>query len=73
MIIIMIMIIIIRHGHLLSSRWQDEALCRDLCFTWLREWTSSPNHTIASVMELYEQPTPTRVYTLYKRGTTQGM
>ena len=73
MIIIMIMIIIIRHGHLLSSRWQDEALCRDLCFTWLREWTSSPNHTIAGERELYQQPTPTRVYTSYKRGTTQGM
>ena len=59
--------------NLLSTRWQDEPLCRDLCFTWLREWTSSPNHTISGEMELYQQPTPTRVYTSYKRGTTQGM
>ena len=38
----------------------------------MTEWTSAPTHTIAGVMELYEQITPTRVYTSLKTKTTQG-
>ena len=58
---------------MLSYLWQDEDLCQDGCFAWLREWTSAPTHAITGVTELYEQITLTRVLTsYYKTGTTQG-
>ena len=55
-----------------GGRWQDEDLSMDECFAWLREWPSAPTHTITGVLELYEQLTPTRVYTKIKTGTSQG-
>ena len=27
---------------MLSYLWQDEDLCQEGCFAWLREWTSAP-------------------------------
>ncbi|XP_068707674.1 uncharacterized protein [Montipora foliosa] len=60
------------HGRFLCARWQDEDLSMDECFSWLREWPSAPTHTITGLLELYEQLTPTRVYTKIKTGTSQG-
>ena len=35
---------------------------------WLRDWACVPTHSIAGVMELYEQLTPSKVYTVHKTG-----
>ena len=43
------------------------------CFAWLQNWTCTPTHTIARVMKLYEQLTPTKLCTFPKTGTTQGV
>ena len=58
-------------GRFLQVRWQDSELSQSGCFAWLRDWTCAPTHT-AGVMEMYEQLTPTKVYTVHKAGTTQG-
>ena len=42
------------------------------CFAWLSEWSCAPTHTVAWVMELYEQLLPMRVYVAYKMGTSDG-
>ena len=60
------------HGRFLQARWQDSELNQSGCFAWLRDWTCAPTHTIAGVMELYEQLTPTKVYTVHKTGVEQG-
>ena len=44
----------------------DDDLNVQGCFGWLKEWPSALTHTIAGMMELYEQMLPTRVYTTYK-------
>ena len=49
------------HGRFLQSRWQDSELVQIGCFSWVRDWTCDPTHTIAGVNELYEQLTPTKV------------
>ena len=56
----------------MQARWQDSELNQSGCFAWLRDWTCAPTHTIAGVMELYEQLTPTKVYTVHKTGVEQG-
>ena len=38
---------------------------------WLKEWKRASSHTIARMMELYEQLTPTNLYTSHKTRTTQ--
>ena len=60
------------HGRFLQARWQDSELNQSVCFAWLRDWTCAPTHTITGVMELYEQLTPTKVYTVHKTGAEQG-
>lgn len=60
------------HGRLLQARWQDSTLIRRGYFAWLRYWTCAPTNNIAGVMEIYEQLTPSKVYTVHKTGTTQG-
>ena len=60
------------HGRFLQARWQDSELSQSGCFAWLRDWTCALTHTIAGVMELYEQLTPTKVYTIHKTGAAQG-
>jgi len=47
------------HGRLLQARWQDSMLGQSGCFAWLRHWICAPTHTIAGVLGLYEQLTPT--------------
>ena len=59
-------------GRFLQARWQDSELIQSGCFAWLRDWTCAPTHTIAGVMELHEQLTPTKVYAVHKTGKTQG-
>ena len=57
-------------GNLLRSRWQDDLLSHEIsCFAWLSNWTCAPTHCIAGIMELYEQLTPTKVYSSFKTGT----
>lgn len=56
-------------GKYLTNRWNDDDLNVQGCFGWLKEWPSAPTHTIAGMMELYEQMLPTRVYTTYKTRT----
>ena len=60
------------HGWFLQTRWQDTEVNQSGCFPWLRDWTCAPTHTIAGVVELYEQLTPTKVYTVHKTGAAQG-
>ncbi|XP_068737747.1 uncharacterized protein [Montipora capricornis] len=60
------------HGRLLTSRWKDEELSQDACFAWMKDWSSAPTHTVAGMIELYEQLLPTKVYTTQKTKTTQG-
>ena len=45
-----------------TLRWDDDDIRVKECFAWLRHWTSCPSHTIAGMVELYEQLLPTRVY-----------
>ena len=59
-------------GKLIRSRWEDEQLDQQGCFAWLRSWKDAPTHTIAGMMELYEQLTPNKLYTSCKTRTTQG-
>ena len=56
-------------GKYLTNRWNDDDLNVQGCFGWLKEWPSAPTHTIAGMMELYEQMLPTRAYTTYKTRT----
>ena len=56
-------------GKLLRSRWQDDQLSHEGCFAWLSKWTRAPTHCITGIMELYEQLTPTKVYSAFKTGT----
>ena len=49
-------------GKLLKVRMEDESLNRKGCFAWLKEWTACPTYTVASMLELYEQLLPTKVY-----------
>ena len=60
------------HGRLLQARWQDSTLIQRGCFAWLRYWTCAPTHYIAGIMGIYEQLTPSKVYTVHKTGTKQG-
>ena len=57
------------HGRFLQAGWQDSELSQSGCFAWLRDWTCTPSHTIAGVMEVYEQLTATKVY---KTGAAHG-
>ena len=56
-------------GSLVKTRWEDEKLNKQGSFAWLSKWQCTPTHTMAGVMELYEQLLPTRVYTVYRTGT----
>ncbi|XP_031572645.1 uncharacterized protein LOC116306701 isoform X1 [Actinia tenebrosa] len=38
----------------------------------MKDWTTAPTHTVAGMMELYEQLLTTKVYTSHKTKTTQG-
>jgi len=60
------------HERLFTTRWKDEELSQDARFTWMKEWSSAPTHTVAGMIELYEQLLPTKVYTTQKTKTTQG-
>ena len=42
------------------------------CFAWLRDWTCAPTRTIAGIIELYEQLTPPKVYTVHKTSAAQS-
>ena len=46
----------------LKSRWDDEKPNQAGCFAWLNGWKHAPSHSIAGVMELNEQLTPTKLY-----------
>ena len=56
-------------GKLMTVRWEDEKLDGD-CFSWMTEWRAAPTHTIAGIMELYEQLLPTKLYKSRKTKTT---
>ena len=60
------------HGQLFTTRWKDEELSQDACIAWMKEWSSAPTHTLAGMIELYEQLLLTKVYTTQKTKTTQG-
>ena len=56
-------------GKLMTVRWEDEELDGE-CFSWMTEWRAAPTHTIAGIMELYEQLLPTKLYNSRKTKTT---
>ena len=49
-------------GKLLAARWEEDQLNQRGCFAWLKNWDTAPTHTIAGMLELYEQLTPTKIY-----------
>ena len=53
----------------MTVRWEDEKLDGE-CFSWMTEWRAAPTHTIAGIMELYEQLLPTKLYNSRKTKTT---
>ena len=53
-------------GRMLWARWEDDQLSRQGIFAWLSGWACAPTHTVAGVMEIYEQLLPTRVYALIR-------
>ena len=54
-------------GKLLAARREEDQLNQRGCFATLNNWDTAPTHTIAGMLELYEQLTPTKVY--YARKT----
>ena len=56
-------------GKLMTVCWEDEKLDGE-CFSWMTEWRAAPTHTIAGIMELYEQLLPTKLYNSRKTKTT---
>jgi len=48
-------------GKLIPARWEEDQLNQRRCFAWLTDWDTAPTHTIAGMLELYEQLTPTKV------------
>ena len=48
-------------GKFLAARWEEDQLNQRGCFAWLKNWDMVPTHTIAGMLELYEQLTPTMV------------
>ena len=49
------------------SEMGEDQLNQRGCFAWLKNWDTAPTHTIAGMLELYEQSTPAKVY--HARGT----
>ena len=60
------------HGQLFTSHWKDEELSQDGCFAWMKDWSSALTHTVAGMIQLYEQLLPTKGYPTKKTKTTQG-
>ena len=60
------------YGRLFTSCWKNEELSQNACFAWMKGCSSAPTHTVAGMIELYEQLLPTKVYTTQKTKTTQG-
>ena len=58
-------------GRLLWTGREDYLLSEHSSFAWLSEGAVTPTHTIARVMELYEQLLSTQVYTAFKTGILQ--
>ena len=58
-------------GKLLAARWEEDQLNQRGCFAWLKNWDTAPTHTIAGMLELYEQLTPTKVYYARKTQTNR--
>ena len=58
-------------GKFLKLRWEDDDLNQRGCFAWMREWPGAPTHTIAGMTALYEQLTPTKLYSSQKTRTTR--
>ena len=42
-------------GKLLAARWEEDQLNQRGFFAWLKNWDTAPTHTIAGMLELYEQ------------------
>lgn len=57
---------------LLRSRWDDGELNQQDCSAWLTSWKNASTYTIAGMMKLYEQLTPTKLHVSFKTCTTQG-
>ena len=56
-------------GKLLVARWEEDQLSQRGCFAWLKNWVTAPTHTVAGMLELYEQLTLTKVYHACKTHT----
>ena len=52
-------------GKLLAARWEEDKLNQRGCFAWLKNWDTIPTHTIAGMLELYKQLTPTKAGAYY--------
>ena len=58
-------------GKLPAARREDDQLNQRGGFAWLKNWDMAPTHTIAGMLEIYEQLTPTKVYHACKTHTHQ--
>ena len=59
-------------GKLTKNRLDDSALDGGGCFAWMNNWRSVPNHTVATMQELYQQMLPTKLYHQRKTGKGSG-
>ncbi|PFX24876.1 hypothetical protein AWC38_SpisGene10518 [Stylophora pistillata] len=55
-------------GPLLTERWEDQEVGGEWCSS-MSECKTAPTHTIAGLLELYQQLLPTKVYHQKRRGT----
>ena len=56
-------------GKLIAVRWEEDQLNQRGCFAWVKNWVKAPTHTVAGMLELYEQLTLTKVYHACKTHT----
>ena len=49
-------------GKLTKNRWEDSAHDSEGRFAWMNSWRSVPTHTIATMQELNQQMSPTKLY-----------
>ena len=49
-------------GNCTTTRWTDNTVSNECCFTWLNHWTECQVDLVADVEEPYQQLLPTRVY-----------
>ena len=58
-----------RDGKESSSQPEGRRTSWTSCFSWLKNWDTAHTHTIAEMLELYEELTATKIYHAHKSQT----